>query len=56
MVYLVTLIHPISDVRFALERADFDDRAIEQINDAWGKSLALQVALWTRPYVREGDW
>lgn len=56
MRYLVTLIHPMSDVRFVLEDGDFDADEIDRIDEAWGKSLALQVALWTHPYVEEGDW
>lgn len=54
--YLVTLIHPMSNIRFVLESSDFDDEEIDRIHEAWGKSLAIQVALWTRPYVAEEDW
>lgn len=55
MRYLVTLIHPVSNIRFVLERGDFEEE-ITRIEDAWGKSLALQVALWTYPYTKNGDW
>lgn len=56
MRYLVTLIHPMSDIHFVLEQGEFTDKEIERINEAWGKSLAIQVSLWTHPYVKDGDW
>lgn len=56
MRYLVTLIHPMANIRFVLERGDFEAEEIAQIEEAWGKSLALQVALWTYPYTNDGDW
>jgi hypothetical protein len=28
----------------------------EKMNQAWLKSLLLQIALWSVPYVKEGDW
>lgn len=56
MRYLVTLIHPMSNIRFVLERGDFEGEEITRIEDAWGKSLALQVALWTHPYTKDQDW
>lgn len=56
MRYLVTLINPMSRIRFVLERGDFEKDTITRIEEAWGKSLALQVALWTYPYTKDGDW
>lgn len=56
MRYLVTLIQPMSNIGFVLDRGDFGDDEIERIEAAWAKSLALQVALWTYPYVEDGDW
>lgn len=37
-----------SCIRFVRERGNFEE-GITRIEDAWGKSLALQVALWTYP-------
>jgi hypothetical protein len=37
-----------------LEGATTDD--IAGMRSAWSRSLLLQIALWTRAYVREDDW
>lgn len=29
---------------------------VEKMHEAWRKSVILQVALWSHPYAKEGDW
>jgi hypothetical protein len=29
---------------------------VEKMHQAWFKAVVLQVALWSRPYVREGGF
>ncbi|MFC7044746.1 hypothetical protein ACFQH6_04325 [Halobacteriaceae archaeon GCM10025711] len=32
------------------------DEAVERMYDAWCKSVVCQVAPWTQPYAKEGDF
>jgi len=29
---------------------------VDAMHQAWFKAVTLNVALWARPYVRDGDW
>jgi hypothetical protein len=40
---------------FLVEHTD-DFLEVERMHRAWTRSLLLQIALWSRPYVREGLW
>lgn len=53
--YVVALVYPIyATVRPFLEEDCDDPVEVERMHQAWLKSLLIQVALWSRPYVREG--
>jgi hypothetical protein len=54
--YLTALIYPMSRIRPFLERGGHGPDEVDKMQQAWTKSLILQVALWSQPYVREGDW
>src|SRR5262245_27959908 len=43
-------------VRAFLEKGETDPAAVEQMAQAWLKSVLLQVTLWSQPYVRDGAW
>ena len=32
------------------------DAEVEKMHQAWFKSVVLQVALWSQPYAKEGDF
>jgi hypothetical protein len=32
------------------------DEELQKLEDAWAKAVQLHVALWTRPYAKEGLW
>ena len=54
---LIALIVPITvTVRPFLEgRATADDN-VDAMMGAWLKAVVLSVALWTQPYVADGQW
>lgn len=53
--YMVPLVYPIyATVRPFLEQGCDDPGEVERMHQAWLKAVLLQVALWSRPYVREG--
>jgi hypothetical protein len=55
--YLIAFIHPItSTLRPFLAAKGHSQEDVERMLDAWRKSVILQVALWSRPYVVEGDF
>jgi hypothetical protein len=55
--YLVALIYPITaTIRPFLEKKGHPPDVVERMHQAWFKSVVLQVALWSRPYVRDGDY
>jgi len=43
-------------VTTTLSRFLGDDAECEPMAQAWSKAVLLQVALWSRPYVKEGWW
>ncbi len=55
--YLIAFIHPITaTLRPFLAAKGHSQEDVERMHDAWRKSVVLQVALWSRPYVVEGDF
>ncbi len=43
-------------VRPLLEESGYSSSEVQQIQDAWTKSMLLHLALWTRPYVAACLW
>ncbi|MDQ7848679.1 MAG: protoglobin domain-containing protein [Armatimonadota bacterium] len=55
--YLVAFIYPITaTIKPFLAKKGHSADEVEKMHQAWFKSLVMQVALWSYPYVREGDW
>jgi hypothetical protein len=55
--YLIALIVPISTtVRPFLAKREEEPAQVDAMLQAWLKAVVLQVALWSRPYTREGLW
>ncbi len=55
--YLVPLIQPIvQTLRPFLEKSGEPKEVVDVMQEAWRKSVLLQVTLWSVPYVREGDF
>jgi hypothetical protein len=55
--YLVAFIYPITATikPFLAKKGNSPDE-VEKMHQAWFKSVVLQVALWSYPYVKEGDF
>jgi hypothetical protein len=55
--YLIALIYPITaTLRPFLEKKGHSREDVDGMQDAWRKSVILQVALWSQPYARDGDY
>lgn len=55
--HLIGLISPITaTLRPFLEKKGHSREEVDAMQDAWRKSVILQVALWSQPYVPEGDY
>ncbi len=55
--YLIALVYPITaTLRPFLEKKGHSREEVDAMQDAWRKSVLLQVALWSRPYARDGDY
>lgn len=54
--YLVALIYPMSTIRHLLAAKGHTAEEVNRMHQAWTKALVLHVALWSHPYVTEGDW
>ncbi len=55
--YLVAFIYPITaTIRPFLARKGHSPEEVDKMHQAWFKAVVLQVALWSYPYVREGEW
>jgi hypothetical protein len=54
---LVLLVYPITHtLKPFLAAKGHDAATVEKMHAAWVKACLLQVVLWSRPYVREGDF
>jgi len=55
--YLIAFIYPIgSTIKPFLARKGHSPEEVEKMHQAWFKAVVLQVALWSYPYAKEGDW
>ena len=55
--YLVAFIYPITaTIKPFLAKKGHTAEEVEKMHQAWFKSVVLQVALWSYPYVKEGDF
>ncbi|MGC8880538.1 MAG: protoglobin domain-containing protein, partial [Anaerolineae bacterium] len=55
--YMVAFIYPITaTIKPFLARKGHSAEEVEKMHQAWFKSVVLQVALWSAPYAKEGDW
>ncbi len=55
--YLIAFVYPITaTLKPFLAAPGVSPEEVEQIHDSWFKAVALQVALWSQPYAREGSY
>jgi Protoglobin len=55
--YLPALVYPITaTLKPFLRKKGNTAEEVEQMHQAWLKSVLLQVILWSQPYVKEGDF
>jgi len=55
--YVVAFIYPITaTIKSFLAKKGHSAEDVEKMHQAWFKSVTMQVALWSAPYVKEGDW
>jgi hypothetical protein len=55
--YLIALIVPITmTIRDFLAKKGHSAAEVDKMYHAWFKAVVLQVALWSQPYVHEGDY
>jgi hypothetical protein len=55
--YLISFIYPITaTMRPFLANKGHTEAEVEKMHQAWFKSVVLQVALWSQPYAKEGDF
>ena len=55
--YIVAFIAPIGlTIRPFLAKKGHSAEDVERMWSAWLKSVVLQVAIWARPYSKEGEW
>lgn len=55
--YIVPLVYPVwATLEPFLAKKGHSADDVRGMHHAWLKSLLLQMALWSRPYVKEGDW
>jgi hypothetical protein len=55
--YLISFVYPITaTMRPFLANKGHTDAEVEKMHQAWFKSVVLQVALWSQPYAKEGDF
>lgn len=55
--YLTALIYPITaTIKGFLAKGSYSADEVEKMHQAWFKSVVMQVALWSAPYVKDGDF
>ncbi|MGC8833857.1 MAG: protoglobin domain-containing protein [Armatimonadota bacterium] len=55
--YLVAFIYPITaTIKPFLAKKGHSAEEVEKMHQAWFKSVVIQVALWSAPYVKDGDF
>ena len=55
--YIIAFVYPITATmkQFLANKGHPEDE-VEKMHQAWFKSVTIQVALWSYPYAREGDY
>lgn len=55
--YMIPLIYPVvATLRPFLGAKGHTPEQVERMLEAWLKSVLLQVALWSQPYIKDGDF
>jgi Protoglobin len=54
--YLIAFIPVVTDIRRFLAEAIEDAEELAAVESAWTKAVHLHIALWSRPYTKEGLW
>ncbi|GBD11930.1 hypothetical protein HRbin23_01613 [bacterium HR23] len=55
--YLIAFIYPITaTIKPFLAKKGHSPEEVEKMHQAWFKAVVLQVALWSYPYAKEGDF
>lgn len=55
--YMTAFIYPITaTIKPFLAKQGHGSEEVDKMHQAWTKSVVLQVALWSHPYVKTGDW
>jgi hypothetical protein len=55
--YMIAFVYPITaTMRDFLAKKGHGEEEVKAMHQAWFKAVTLQVALWSEPYAREGDW
>lgn len=55
--YLIAFIYPITaTIKPFLAKKGHSPDEVEKMHQAWFKSVTLQVALWSYPYAKDGDF
>ena len=55
--YLIAFIYPITaTIRPFLAKKGHSAEEVDKMHQAWFKAVVLQVALWSYPYTKEGDY
>jgi hypothetical protein len=55
--YVIAFIYPITaTIKPFLAKKGHDEAEVEKMHQAWFKSVVMQVALWSAPYTKQGDF
>lgn len=54
--YLVAFVPVVTDIRRFIGEVIHDAAELDSVERAWMKAVHLHVALWCRPYAKEGLW
>jgi hypothetical protein len=55
--YLIAFIYPITaTIKPFLAKKGHRPEEVDKMHQAWFKSVTLQVALWSYPYAKDGDF
>lgn len=55
--HIIALVYPITTtIRPFLEKGGASREEVDRMQEAWRKSVLMQVALWAHPYCNPGDW
>jgi hypothetical protein len=55
--YLIAFIYPITaTIKPFLAKKGHNPEEVEKMHQAWFKAVTLQVALWSYPYAKDGDF